>query len=58
MKQDVFVVIYLVVMGGLIVLVDVLFLRDLFWVRLAVNIGIVAVFAVVYLVFLRGVFKA
>jgi hypothetical protein len=37
----------------LIVLVDVLFLRDRFWPRLAVNIGIVALAAVIYLAFVR-----
>jgi hypothetical protein len=37
----------------LIVVVDVLFLRDRFWLRLAVNVGIVALAAVVYLAFLR-----
>jgi hypothetical protein len=36
-----------------IVLVDVLFLRDRFWLRLAINIGIVALAGVVYAVFLR-----
>jgi hypothetical protein len=45
--------IYVVVMIALIVTVDILFLRAHGWLRLAVNAGIVAVFAVVYLVFLR-----
>ncbi len=41
------------VMVVLIVVVDVLFLRDRFWLRLVVNVGIVALAAVVYLAFLR-----
>jgi hypothetical protein len=46
-------VIYVLVMVGLIVGVDVLFLRHHFWPRLIVNVGIVAVFAAVYLAFLK-----
>jgi hypothetical protein len=42
-----------VVMVVLIVVVDVLFLRDRFWPRLVVNVGIVALAAVVYLALLR-----
>jgi uncharacterized membrane protein len=42
-----------VAMVVLIVVVDVLFLRDRFWPRLLVNIGIVALAAVIYLAFLR-----
>jgi uncharacterized membrane protein YozB (DUF420 family) len=47
------VVLYLLVMVALIVGVDVLFLRHQFWPRLAVNVGIVVVFGVVYWLFLR-----
>jgi len=43
----------LVAMVVVIVLVDVLVLRDRFWPRLVVNIGIVGLAAVVYLAFLR-----
>jgi hypothetical protein len=46
-------VIYVLVMVGLIVGVDVLFLRHHFWPRLIANVGIVAVFVVVYLAFLK-----
>ncbi len=46
-------VLLLVVMVVLIVALDVVFLRDRFGLRLAVNVGIVAVAAVMYLVFLR-----
>ena len=37
----------------LIVGLDVLFLRNQFWARLATNIAIVAVFLTVYVVFLK-----
>jgi hypothetical protein len=47
------VVILLVVMIALIVACDVLFLRDRFGLRLAVNVGIVVVFGTIYLIFLR-----
>ncbi len=46
-------VLLLVVMVVLIVTLDVLFLRDRFGLRLAVNVGIVAVAAVIYLAFQR-----
>jgi hypothetical protein len=42
-----------VAMVVLVVVVDVLFLRDRFWPRLVVNVGIVALAAVVYLAFPR-----
>ncbi len=57
MKHDVAIAVYLVAMGALIIAVDVLFLRDHFWWRLGANIGIVAVFALGYLLFLRNVFR-
>jgi uncharacterized protein (DUF983 family) len=40
-------------MIAVIVGVDVLFLRHRFWARLWVNIGVVAVFAVAYLRFVK-----
>lgn len=40
-------------MAALIVVLDVAFLRDRFALRLVVNLGIVAVFAVLYLVLRR-----
>ena len=43
---------YAVAMVALIVGVDLLFLRDRFWERLIVNIGIVLVFGGFYLKFL------
>jgi len=55
-KHTIFVVVYLVVMGGLIVTLDVLFLREHFWWRLGTNIGIVLVFAIAYLGWLKKAF--
>lgn len=57
MKQDLIITAYLVIMGGLIITVDVLFLRDQFWARLATNISIVAVFALIYFFVLRHALK-
>jgi membrane protein implicated in regulation of membrane protease activity len=47
------VALYVLAMVGIVVGVDVLFLRMLFWERLIVNIGIVLVFVVVYFRFLK-----
>ena len=44
---------YILAMVAVIVSLDVLFLRHLFWVRLAVNVAIVLVFAAIYLAFLK-----
>ena len=44
---------YVVAMAAAIVGVDFLFFRNRFWERLAVNIGIVLVFAAFYFRFLR-----
>lgn len=44
-------------MGVIIVTADVLFLRDHFWARLGTNVGIVLLFAAVYLLFLRNLLK-
>jgi hypothetical protein len=48
MGRPVTVALLVLAMVALIVVVDVLFLRDHFWLRLTVNVGIVAVFAAVY----------
>lgn len=40
-------------MAAVIVAVDLLFFKDRFWERLAVNVGIVLVFAAFYLRFLK-----
>jgi uncharacterized membrane protein len=44
---------YLLAMVAIVVGVDVVFLRHHFWPRLLANVAIVAVFLVVYLVFLK-----
>jgi hypothetical protein len=55
MGRQVAIAAYLLAMVGIVVAVDVLFLRHHFWARLAVNVGIVLVFVVFYLTFLRRV---
>ena len=45
---------YILLMIVIIVAVDFLFFRNRFWERLIVNIGIVFVFATVYMIFLKG----
>jgi hypothetical protein len=47
------VALYVVALVVVVVGVDVLFLRHLFWPRLLVNIGIVVVFAAGYFWFLK-----
>jgi hypothetical protein len=47
------VVLYVLALVAVVVGVDVLFLRHLFWWRLIVNVGIVAVWAAVYFRFLK-----
>ncbi|MFD5468574.1 hypothetical protein ACFWIQ_38090 [Kitasatospora sp. NPDC127059] len=46
-------VVYVLAMVAVVVGVDVLFFRHHFWGRLAVNVGIVLVFAACYARFLR-----
>jgi len=46
-------VLYVLAMVAVIVGVDVLFLRNLFWPRLISNIAIVAVFVTCYFLFLK-----
>jgi hypothetical protein len=53
MGRQVAVVLYVVAMAALIIGVDFAFLRNGFWERLAVNIGIVLVPAAFYFRFLR-----
>jgi uncharacterized membrane protein YfcA len=53
MTRQVVIGLCLVAMIAVIVGVDVAFLRNRFWLRLLVNIGIVLVFAALYLRFLR-----
>jgi hypothetical protein len=47
------IVLYVLALVTVVVGVDVLFFRHLFWERLLVNIGIVLVFAAFYLRFLK-----
>ena len=53
MGRQVVVALYVLAMVLIVVGVDVLFLRHLFWPRLLANVGIVAVFAAGYFVFLK-----
>jgi hypothetical protein len=53
MGRQVAVVLYVVAMVAVIVGVDFLFLRNRFWERLTVNIGIVLVFGAFYFFYLR-----
>jgi hypothetical protein len=53
MSRQLAVVFYVLAMAAIIVGVDVTFFRNQFWERLAVNIGIVLVFAAFYWRFLR-----
>ncbi len=53
MGRQVAVVLYVVAMAAVIVGIDIMFFRDRFWERLIVNIGIVLVFAALYLRFIR-----
>ncbi len=53
MSRTLFIVLYVVALIAVVVGVDVLFFRNLFWARLLVNIGIVLVFAAFYLRFLK-----
>lgn len=49
------VILYLALMVVTIVVVDLLFFRDMFWARLMVNIGIVLVFLAFYMRYLRQI---
>ncbi len=54
MSRSVEQVLYVLLMVVVIVGVDVAFLRDRAWLRLVVNIAIVAIFLVVYATLLSG----
>ena len=53
MRSHIGTALFVVLMVALIVAMDVLFLRNRFWARLVVNIGIVLVFAAFYFRFLK-----
>ena len=48
------IVLYILLMIAVVVAVDLLFFRNHFWERLAVNIGIVLVFGAFYFRFLKA----
>ena len=54
MPRNIYVVLVILVLVGVVVSVDLLFFRHRFWERLMVNIGIVLVFAAFYFRFLRN----
>ena len=54
MTRNMPVVLSIVVLIAVVVSVDLLFFRNLFWERLIVNIGIVLAFAAVYFRFLKN----
>jgi type IV secretory pathway VirB2 component (pilin) len=54
MTRNMSVVLYGAVLIVVVVSIDLLFFRNLFWERLIVNIGIVLVFAAFYLRFLKN----
>jgi hypothetical protein len=53
MGRQAAIVLYVLALVAVVVGVDVLFLRNQFWARLAVNIGIVLVFGAFYFRFLK-----
>ena len=53
MGRQLIIVLYVVAMAAVIIGIDVAFLRNRFWERLIVNIGIVLIFAAFYSGFLR-----
>jgi hypothetical protein len=54
MTRNMSVVLYIVVMIAVVVSVDLLFFRNLFWERLAANIGIILVFVAFYFRFQKN----
>jgi uncharacterized membrane protein len=53
MPRNIYHVLFILVIVAVVVSVDLLFFKKLFWERLMVNIGIVLVFAAFYLRFLK-----
>ena len=53
MGRQVVGVLYVIAMAAIIIGIDFMFFRNRFWERLAVNVGIVLVFAAFYFRFLR-----
>ncbi len=55
MNSSYIAAVFIVLMVAVIISVDILFFRNLFWERLAVNAGIVLVFIAFYLRFLKHI---
>jgi hypothetical protein len=53
MGRQIIVALYVTAMIAMIVGVDFVFLKNRFWERLTVNVGIVLVFTAIYWIFLR-----
>jgi hypothetical protein len=53
MGRQAALVLYVLALGAVVVVVDVLFFKNRFWERLMVNVGIVLVFGAFYLRFLE-----
>jgi hypothetical protein len=53
MGKKTIIVLYVLALVAVVVGVDILFLRERFWLRLIVNVGIVLAFGAFYLVFLK-----
>jgi len=48
--------VFIVLMVAIVISVDILFFRNIFWERLAVNVGIVLIFIAFYLKFLKHLY--
>jgi hypothetical protein len=53
MRSQTGIALFVILMVAVIVAIDVLFLKNRFWARLASNIGIVLIFAAFYFRFLK-----
>lgn len=53
MEKPATTALYVIVMAGVIIAVDILFFRNRFWERLSANVGVVLVFAAFYFRFLK-----
>ena len=54
MTRNMSIVLYIVLMVSVVISVDLLFFRNLFWERLIANIGIVLAFAAFYFRFIKN----
>ena len=53
MNSSYFLAVIVILLVAVVVTVDILFFRNLFWERLAANVGIVLIFGAFYLRFLN-----